>query len=1144
MYGAKGTSFLHNIARQGGFSKQWAAAHGTTKSTAFLSNISGRNVSPAKLSYTTSRASAHLNKQSQQDDDNTTTTPMRPLPVLQPTVRHLVRISRIPPARFNHTLAAQQKLVLSDSNNDAAAQEQATGDINARILEAARTKDPETVVAEFLAGRTNGARMSTQSYDAVLDAYGSMHRAKSYNNSTSSVVHKDKHPVTPMLKVYEDMLENDVRPTSHSYALLIKSLCMRNAEVHRTINMLRRRGNRFGTKEHKLSDLESESNMEQAVALFERAVKEQQTEEFDVKLYNTLLYNLTTMGQTKDALYIYEQLEKAKHVNPDATTFSLLITLFGNAGDLAAVRECFQEYKAVCKDLPKHDSAPVYNALVTAHVEFGDIEKALDIVENLMVRDGVKVTITPYNRIITHAAQNNNVEFVERLVRKLEQTESLPKPNARTYGAMLSMYCRLNDGEKASEVYKRLVQLDVSKEYGGFADYVCFFRSHKMPDRALEIAMDMKKYGFFLDQNMMRQVVYAFVDVNDFKKAEETYKLMTNQYAQELFITTDSPVGQLAMDLARDSKDLSVAVSVTNFIAAYGVPLSTPAAEAIVDFYRAAKQNEDQWKRFAQDASSRTFATLTDAVIKATKSHEEFTSLIFDILHDLKSLDIIPNQSFYGRVAAKFQRKGDVEALKKWNEDSETLRVKTENQGKYDTTSTIESVDGSSDLMVKASQDDFDGVLDVLNNNIIQRGKLPTAPALNNVMQRALRTGRFDAVRKIYDLVEGPISRVSDADWKYRMQHKLYNNMLLLFAREHDVARANEFHEKMRQQHMVPQGDAYGALIACVSDATVDDNPTDTLKIYEEAKANRVRPTVYFYNVVLSKLAKFRKIDLVLKIFDEMKQNNIKPNSITYAALISACTRCTAESRAERFFQDMISSPGYVPRIGPFNNMIQFYVQQRPNRDKALEYYHLSQQYHLKPTAHTYRLLMELYANIPPYDMPTAHRFLTEMSKRHGLQPGPEHYATLIQSYGCLHRDVASAVACYNELRKTEIKVDRTVYQAMLSTYIENNDMPAAENLYQEMINSGTSSWAYIENLLITGYGAQGNLAKVEEVWERMTDKKDGPLDMVREPSTYEAMVKAYLANDQPEKAAKIVEHMKTCRDFPQRVVDGVASLL
>ncbi|KAG1077264.1 hypothetical protein G6F42_024962 [Rhizopus arrhizus] len=124
-------------------------------------------------------------------------------------------------------------------------------------------------------------------------------------------------------------------------------------------------------------------------------------------------------------------------------------------------------------------------------------------------------------------------------------------------------------------------------------------------------------------------------------------------------------------------------------------------------------------------------------------------------------------------------------------------------------------------------------------------------------------------------------------------------------------------------------------------------------------------------------------------------------------------------------------------------------------------------------------------------------------------------------------------------MQKAGIKADETVYQAMMNTYIDNNDMNSAQEIYKDMLKQGTKSSAYIENLFIAGYGAQGQLDKAEHVFNSMSDSGD----LVREPSTYEAMAKAYVENGEKTKAVQVVQQMRS-RDFPPKVVDGVTQLI
>ncbi|KAG1065348.1 hypothetical protein G6F42_026845 [Rhizopus arrhizus] len=220
------------------------------------------------------------------------------------------------------------------------------------------------------------------------------------------------------------------------------------------------------------------------------------------------------------------------------------------------------------------------------------------------------------------------------------------------------------------------------------------------------------------------------------------------------------------------------------------------------------------------------------------------------------------------------------------------------------------------------------------------------------MIQLSTKLGRLDAAEDIYKTVIDSM-RLLEGTRKQRGYHAIYNSMLVAHARHGDLRSEEHFFARLRALALYPDGDAYGSLLACNANSTTDES-TDALAIYEESRKHNVRPTVYLYNVILSKLAKCRKIEPVLRLFNEMKQLGVTPNSITYASVISACIRCSSESRAAQYFQEMISSPKYQPRIGAYNSMIQFYVQQKPNREKALEYYNLSKQFNLKPSLHTY----------------------------------------------------------------------------------------------------------------------------------------------------------------------------------------------
>ncbi|KAG1062526.1 hypothetical protein G6F42_027402 [Rhizopus arrhizus] len=193
---------------------------------------------------------------------------------------------------------------------------------------------------------------------------------------------------------------------------------------------------------------------------------------------------------------------------------------------------------------------------------------------------------------------------------------------------------------------------------------------------------------------------------------------------------------------------------------------------------------------------------------------------------------------------------------------------------------------------------------------------------------------------------------------------------------------------------------------------------------------------------------------------------------------------------------------------------------------------------------------MEAYSLIAPYDMPTAHRMLSDMERCDHIRPQATHYATLIYSYGTLQRDVKSADRVFQDMNDKNVVKDEVVYQAMLDTLVSNDQLTRAEQLYTKMqsaIEKSTSP--YIENVFIRGYGQKGLLEKAKAMFDAMTDDKiangqsSSSSPVIREPSTYEAMVRAYVENKKMAEAKEIFELMVQ-REFPEKVTALVAELI
>lgn len=69
------------------------------------------------------------------------------------------------------------------------------------------------------------------------------------------------------------------------------------------------------------------------------------------------------------------------------------------------------------------------------------------------------------------------------------------------------------------------------------------------------------------------------------------------------------------------------------------------------------------------------------------------------------------------------------------------------------------------------------------------------------------------------------------------------------------------------------------------------DDATVALSLFEESQRLGVRPNVYLFNTLISKLSRARRAKEGLEYFELMKQYGIAPTSITYGAIINACCK-------------------------------------------------------------------------------------------------------------------------------------------------------------------------------------------------------------------------------------------------------------
>ncbi|KAG4220553.1 hypothetical protein PC116_g30968 [Phytophthora cactorum] len=334
-----------------------------------------------------------------------------------------------------------------------------------------------------------------------------------------------------------------------------------------------------------------------------------------------------------------------------------------------------------------------------------------------------------------------------------------------------------------------------------------------------------------------------------------------------------------------------------------------------------------------------------------------------------------------------------------------------------------------------------------------------------------------------------------------------------------------------------PSANTFGLYITTLKESTKTfDEASEAVKIFHRAKAEGVEPSSFLYNALIGKLGKARRIDDCLFYFAEMRALGIKPTSVTYGTIVNALCRVSDEKFAEELFDEMESMPNYKARPAPYNSMMQFFLTTKRDKAKVLAYYDRMQAKGIAPTAHTYKLLVDTHATLEPVNM-TAAEVVLDMIRASGQKPEPVHYASLIHARGCVLHDMQGARKIFDSVMSDpSIHPNACLFQALFEAMVANHQVADTEELLSVMRQKRVELTPYIANTLIHGWTGEKNIDKAFSIYSSVGREK-------REPSTYEAMTRAFLAVEDRERAKSVVGEMLS-RGYPSAVVNKVLELL
>ena len=254
--------------------------------------------------------------------------------------------------------------------------------------------------------------------------------------------------------------------------------------------------------------------------------------------------------------------------------------------------------------------------------------------------------------------------------------------------------------------------------------------------------------------------------------------------------------------------------------------------------------------------------------------------------------------------------------------------------------------------------------------------------------------------------------------------------------------------------------------------------------------------------------------------------------------------------------------------------MMQFHLTTQPSRERVLYYFNAMREAQVPPSAHTYKLLLDAYAVLPPVDLAAMDGVFRDLVADHQVGVSGTHWASLICAHGLYADDVARALSTFDSIPSVgpsavDISSEPVVWEAILNVVAQKGTVSEMEAIRSRMESSGARATAYVYNVLISGYARDGDVEKARGVFESMGDSitgvaapnnhptlltssghvkpstvTGGPTPTVyREPSTYETMIRAELAAGTREGAETVCKRMEE-RRYPVAVFMRARALL
>ncbi|KAI9656995.1 MAG: hypothetical protein M1829_000352 [Trizodia sp. TS-e1964] len=1028
---------------------------------------------------------------------------------------------------------------------------------------------------------------------ASMLAAGIEPTASAYNVLLASVIKSsvgNQKAVAKSLEIYSDMLRRDVTPDTKTYVTLIELLALRSAEVFQIRKLLEEKSGRYGafvlpknfllpSQKLDLEILVEDNPLSIAIEMFVSSTTMCPDRVFPSETYRYLIEACALYQKVPDMINIYTHMESQK-VTPYAATYGSMIKAFASSRDLNSAVTCYEGYKELAiKDdagegaILSRADAEIYAELISAYIRYGKPEGAVrfwDKIQDSLIGTPAEGSLKEKKEIIVAKGFVRGMTESRNLAAAYSWAQQLDHQAAPFADALnnLTVVAADQDNPQIATMAFRHVSRNGRGSSTAISALIAHFGRQKDAQTVRRYWRILRSGEIPISREFIEPTAICATSLIGTGEIEEGLREARSMF-QQIRDSIFSPEKRVeAMGYIDEAMDF-----IAQFI--YSTKIKMPGNLSML-MYRMMLENGGIVKAVSQkllhmldsqeihsldwDDLALLMEAQAKIIVKADlASLDPHHAARFQVVFERIIRNDIPlAQQVASLLVQTLSALGRIDLLHQWQ--SRTLRPQSNirraqagitripatlaapNTDLVDPHGALTDFRGSSaiaeELDNRGTPSELTRLLAAMDRLrvIRQSGRHPKYHTYARLIYTAARV-EPKIVHQVFAMAQQDVPLMH----QYRLAREgwvsILDSMVSASLTSGDRSMAQRYHQQLNDLGAAPSANTYGLYITTMSDSSPTyDEASEAVNIFTRAKSEGVEPSSFLYNALIGKLGKARRIDDCLFYYSQMRERGIKPTSITYGSVVNALCRVSDSRSAEALFDEMEAEPSYKPRAAPYNSMIQYFLTTKRDKAKTIAYYQRMLSKGISPTAHTFKLLIDAHATLPPMDLVAAEAVLDEI-RAMGQQPQAVHYAALIHAKGCTMQDAEGALKLFDQvLADPSLRTQSCVYQALCEALVANHRVPETDVALAYMQRNGVEMSPYIANSLIHGWAKESNISKSRAIY-------DGTGASRREPSTYESMVRAYLAVEMKDKAMEICQEM-IARHYPAAVESRVTDIV